>query len=92
MCTLTEQQETYIEFAYELYADKNNLLSQNMSKVAELLKTYTYNPSKPVSSYNGLSVYDAESKENSLKFTIKIMRRSDADIASYLQKLKSAAS
>jgi sulfur carrier protein ThiS len=63
-----------------------------MSKVAELLKTYTYNASKPVFAYNGLSVYDAESKENSLKFTIKIMKRSDADVASYLQKLKSAAS
>jgi len=63
-----------------------------MSKVAELLKAYTYNPSKPILTSNGLAIYDAEGKENGLKFTIKLLRRADPDIASYLQKLKSASS
>ena len=63
-----------------------------MSKIAELLKAYTFNQNKPVFTSNGLSIFDAESKENGLKFTIKLLRRADADVASYLQKLKSAAS
>ena len=46
-----------------------------MSKIAELLKAYTFNQNKPV-----------------FTFTIKLLRRADADVASYLQKLKSAAS
>jgi len=63
-----------------------------MSKVSETLKAYTFNASKPVFNAHPLLVYDAESKETGLKFTLKLYKRSDADLYSYLQKLKAAAS
>ena len=63
-----------------------------MSKVAETLRGYTYAQGKPILNKHPLTVYDAESKETALKFTLKIYRRSDADLYSYIQKLKQAAS
>lgn len=63
-----------------------------MSKIAETLRTYTYNPNKPVLTALPLVVFDAESKESGLKFTLKLFRRADPDLLVYLQKLKSAAS
>lgn len=49
-----------------------------MSKIQEILKQYAYNPNKPTFTAHPLSVFDAESKENGLKFTLKIYRRADA--------------
>lgn len=63
-----------------------------MSKIQETLKLYTYNASKPTFNAHPLVVYDAESKESGLKFTLKLYRRSDADLATYFQRMKSSAS
>ena len=63
-----------------------------MSRIQETLKLYTYNANKPVFNSHPLSVYDAERKENGLKFTLKLYKRADGELAQYLQKMKAAAS
>lgn len=63
-----------------------------MSKIQETLKLYTYNAAKPTFTAHPLYVYDAENKESGLKFTLKLYKRADAELATYLQKMKSAAS
>jgi hypothetical protein len=63
-----------------------------MSKIAEVLKGYAYNPNKPVFTAQPLTIFDAENKENGLKFTLKVYKRADSDLAQYLQKMKSSAS
>lgn len=63
-----------------------------MSKIQETLKLYVYNANKPVLNIHPLSVYDAESKESGLKFTIKLYKRADSELATYLQKMKASAS
>ncbi len=63
-----------------------------MSKIQETLKSYIYNAHKPALTFPPLSVYDAESKESGLKFTLKLYRKADSELASYLQKMKASGS
>jgi hypothetical protein len=63
-----------------------------MSKIQETLKLYTYNQNKPAFNAHPLVAYDAESKESGLKFTLKLYKRADSELAAYLQKMKASAS
>ena len=63
-----------------------------MSRVAELLKSYNYNPSKPILTSGLLAVYEGTNKETGTKVAIKIFKQADNEITSYLNKMKSAAS
>lgn len=59
------------------------------NKTVDVLSSYRYNESKPYFTIDKLSCYEAEHKDNGLKFTIKILKRADTDLAEYLRKMKS---
>ncbi len=44
------------------------------------MNSYKYNPTKPYFTLEGLSCFEAEHKDNGLKFTIKIVKKADNDV------------
>ena len=63
-----------------------------MSRVRELLNSYNFSPTKPLYTANLLSVFEGTNKETGTKVAIKIFKRADQELATYLGKMKSAAS
>ena len=59
------------------------------NKISDSLNAYKYNQNKPYFTLDNLSCYEAEHKDNGLKFTIKIIKRADSDVVEYLKKMKS---
>ena len=59
------------------------------TKTVDILSSYKYDESKPYFTIDKLSCYEAEHRDNSLKFTIKILKRADIDLVEYLKKMKS---
>jgi hypothetical protein len=62
------------------------------NKPLDVLSSYKYNEAKPYFTIDNLSCYEAEHKDNSLKFTIKIVNKVDNDVVDYLKKIKSVNS
>jgi hypothetical protein len=62
------------------------------SKSADVLSSYKYNEAKPIFTLDNLKVFDAEHKDNGLKFTLKLISGVDSDLVDYLRKLKSNVS
>lgn len=59
------------------------------NKTIDDLSSYIYNESKPYFTIDKLSCYEAQHRDNGLKFTIKILKRADTDLVEYLRKMKS---